>query len=52
MNGQEKVFYEDDDFISYVSRGIGVIRIKDNVYEIVTDISESSEFFNVIFKYL
>ena len=45
----EKIFeYEDDDFKSYKTNNIGVIKIKNNVFEIITDLSESNEFFQRI----
>ncbi len=40
--------YEDEDFKSYVKENIGIIKIKKNVFEIVTDMSESSELFSVL----
>lgn len=44
MENQRVVFYEDADFESYKVDNIGVIKIKKNVFEIITDLPESSKF--------
>lgn len=44
MENQRVVFYEDKDFESYKVENIGVIKIKNNVFEIITDLPESSKF--------
>jgi 2-(1,2-epoxy-1,2-dihydrophenyl)acetyl-CoA isomerase len=43
MNKHRSFEYEDSDFKSYSIDNVGVIKIKQNVFEIVTDLSESSE---------
>ena len=48
MNDHKSFEYEDEDFKSYLKENIGIIKIKKNVFEIVTDISESSELFSVL----
>lgn len=44
MENQSVVIYEDEDFESYKVDNIGVIKIKNNVFEILTDLPESSKF--------
>ncbi len=39
--------YEDNDFRSYLYDNIGIIKVKKNVFEIVTDLSESGGLFSV-----
>lgn len=48
MDNQNNLRYADEDFESYVSNGLGVIKIKKNVFEIVTDIPESSKFLDTL----
>jgi 1,4-dihydroxy-2-naphthoyl-CoA synthase len=48
MNDHKSFEYEDEDFKSYLKENIGIIRIKKNVFEIVTDLSESSDLFSVL----
>ncbi len=45
MKNQRINIYEDQDFESYKIDNIGVLKIKNNVYEIITDLIESSTFF-------
>jgi enoyl-CoA hydratase/carnithine racemase len=45
----DKIFiYNDDDFESYKYKDLGILNIKSNVYEIVTDLPESSNFIEAI----
>ena len=44
MKNQKIIIYEDTDFESYKIDNIGVIKIKSNVFEIITDLPESSKF--------
>ena len=44
MNNEKKTIYEDQDFESYKIANVGVLKIKNNVYEILTDLMESSNF--------
>ena len=47
MRNQETFEYEDEDFKSYQYENIGVIKIKKNVFEIITDLSERNELLTV-----
>lgn len=44
MKNQKIPIYEDKDFESYKIENVGVLKIKNNVYEIITDLLESSIF--------
>jgi enoyl-CoA hydratase/carnithine racemase len=44
MEDHQVKIYEDNDFETYIDESIGIIKIKNNVFEIVTDIPESSKF--------
>lgn len=44
MENHKKIVFKDEDFESYKLENIGVMKIKRNVFEIVTDLSESSKF--------
>ena len=48
MENQKKIIYEDEDFESYKIENVGVMKIKDNVFEIITDLPESSKFIKSI----
>lgn len=48
MENQNNLRYVDDDFESYVFNDLGIIKIKKNVFEIVTDIPESSKFLDTL----
>lgn len=48
MKDQTNFRYIDDDFESYITDGLGIIKIKNNVFEIVTDIPESSKFLDTL----
>lgn len=44
MKNQKSLVYKDNDFENYKLENVGVIKIKSNVFEIVTDLPESSKF--------
>lgn len=44
MKNLKSHIFEDTDFESYKIENIGVMKIKSNVYEIITDLNESSKF--------
>jgi enoyl-CoA hydratase/carnithine racemase len=50
MENSSKVIYEDENFVSYKTGKIGIIKIKNNVFNIVTDLPESSNFFHSMEK--
>ena len=50
MENQKKVIFEDDKFETYKIEKIGVVEIKKDVYNIVTDLPESSNFFIALDK--
>ena len=50
MENQKKVIFEDDKFETYKIEKIGVVEIKRDVYNIVTDLPESSNFFIALDK--
>ena len=48
MKNQNIMVYDDEDFECYKIENLGVIKIKNNVFEIVTDLPESSKFIQSI----
>ena len=50
MEIQKKVIFEDEKFENYKIGKIGIVKIKKDVYDIVTDLPESSNFFIALDK--
>lgn len=50
MENRKKVIFEDDKFETYKIENIGIVEIKKDVYNIVTDLPESSNFFIALDK--